>query len=90
MIPPEWLGEAFILEAERLQEINEKAYLHEYMGEAVGTGGAVFPNITARTITDAEISQMQYIYCGIDWGFSVDPFAFIRCSYDSRRSAAGG
>ena len=54
------------------------------MGEAVGTGGAVFPNITTRTITDAEISQMQYIYCGIDWGFSVDPFAFIRCSYDSR------
>ena len=84
MIPPSWLGENFLLEAERLKQINEKAYRHEYMGEAVGTGGAVFPNITTRTITDAEISQMQYIYCGIDWGFSVDPFAFIRCSYDSR------
>ena len=84
MIPPSWLGENFLLEAERLKQINEKAYRHEYMGEAVGTGGAVFPNVTTRTITDAEISQMQYIYCGIDWGFSVDPFAFIRCSYDSR------
>lgn len=84
MIPQEWLGEAFILEAERLQEINEKAYLHEYMGEAVGTGGEVFPNIEAREITDDEIKQMQYFYCGVDWGFSVDPFAFIRCSYDRR------
>ena len=27
---------------------------------------------------------MQYFYCGVDWGFSVDPFAFIRCSYDRR------
>ena len=84
MIPPEWLGEPFLLEAERLREINETAYRHEYMGEAVGTGGEVFPNIEAREITDDEILQMQYIYCGIDWGFSVDPLAFIRCSYDRR------
>ena len=84
MIPAEWLGEAFILEAERLREINEQAYRHEYMGEAVGTGGEVFPNVEAREITDAEIEQMQYFYCGVDWGFSVDPFAFIRCSYDRR------
>lgn len=84
MIPPEWLGDAFILEAERLQEVNEQAYLHEYMGEPVGSGGEVFPNVITREITDEEIEEMQYIYCGIDWGFSVDPFAFIRCSYDRR------
>lgn len=84
MIPAEWLGEAFILEAERLRDINEQAYRHEYMGEAVGSGGEVFPNVEAREITDAEIEQMQYFYCGVDWGFSVDPFAFIRCSYDRR------
>lgn len=84
MIPPEWLGDAFLLEAERLEQINEKAYRHEYLGEAVGTGGEVFPNVISRTITDEEINQMQYIYCGIDWGFSVDPFAFIRLSYDRK------
>ena len=84
MIPAEWLGEAFILEAERLREINEQAFRHEYMGEPVGSGGEVFPNVEAREITDAEIEQMQYFYCGVDWGFSVDPFAFIRCSYDRR------
>lgn len=84
MIPPEWLGEAFLLEAERLQEINPEAYRHEYLGEAISTGGQVFPNIEARTITDEEAAQMQYIYCGADWGFSVDPFAFVRCSYDRK------
>lgn len=84
MIPPEWLGEAFLLEAERLQEINPEAYRHEYLGECISTGGQVFPNVKARTITDEEISQMQYIFCGADWGFSVDPFAFIRCSYDRK------
>ena len=83
-VPPEWLGEAFILEAERLQQINPDAYRHEYMGEAIGSGGEVFPTIEAREITDAELEQMQYIFCGVDWGFSVDPFAFIRCSYDNR------
>lgn len=48
MIPAEWLGEAFILEAERLREINEQAFRHEYLGEAVGSGGEVFPNVEAR------------------------------------------
>ena len=84
MIPPEWLGDAFLLEAERLQAINEKAWRHEYKGEPTGTGGEVFPTVETRTLTDADISQMQYIYQGIDWGFSVDPFAFIRCSYDRK------
>lgn len=84
MIPPEWLGEEFLAEAERLQKVNEKAYRHEYLGEAVGAGGEVFPNLTQRTITDAEIEEMQYFYNGLDWGFAVDPFAFIRCSYDRK------
>ena len=84
MIPPEWLGESFLLEAERLRDVNEKAYRHEYMGESTGTGGEVFPNIIAREITDDEIAEMQYIHCGIDWGFASDPLAFIRCSYDRR------
>ena len=43
-VPREWLGEAFITEAEVLKALNYKAYQHEYLGEAVGTGGGVFPN----------------------------------------------
>lgn len=83
-VPPEWLGEAFLYEAERLKEVNPKAYEHEYLGHAVGTGGAVFPNLEIREITDAEISNMGYIYQGLDFGFAVDPAAFLRVSYDRK------
>ena len=84
MIPPEWLGSAFIAEAERLREINESAYRHEYLGEAIGNGGEVFPNLQAREITDAEIDQLQYIYSGCDFGFAQDPMAYIRAAYDEK------
>lgn len=84
MIPPEWLGEAFLYEAERLKELNPKAYEHEYLGHPTGTGGEVFPNLEIRTITDEEINNMGYIYQGLDFGFAVDPAAFLRVSYDRK------
>ena len=34
-VPPAWLGDAFLQEAEYLKELNEKAYRHEYLGEVV-------------------------------------------------------
>ena len=83
-IPAAWLGDDFVLEAERLQEINEKAYRHEYLGEATGSGGAVFPNVTVREITDDEIKLLPYVYAGVDFGFSVDPACFLRVGYDSK------
>ncbi len=85
MIPPEWLGEAFLYEAERLKEVNPAAYEHEYMGVPTGTGGEVFPNLEIRTIADEEIAALQYIYCGLDFGFAVDPAAFLRVAYDRKR-----
>ena len=86
-VPAEWLGEEFIAEAERLKSINEQAYKHEYLGEATGTGGEVFPNITVREITKEEIAQLQYIYAGIDFGFSIDPAVFIRVAYDQKHDS---
>lgn len=83
-IPVEWLGEEFFIEAERLKEINPQAYEHEYLGLAIGNGSEVFPNLEIRTITDDEISNMQYIYSGIDFGFAVDPFCYIRTSYSRK------
>ena len=83
-IPESWLGESFINEAERLKEINPKAYEHEYLGVPTGSGGEVFPNIEKRSITDEEIQQMQYLYCGLDFGFAADPAAFVRLSYDRK------
>lgn len=85
MIPPEWLGEGFIAEAQRLEEVNPDAYKHEYLGIPTVTAGMVFPNVKAQTITEDDEKQMQYFYCGIDWGFASDPLAFVRASYDNRK-----
>ena len=83
-IPAAWLGESFLYEAERLKEINEKAYNHEYLGIATGSGGEVFPNIEERTITDEEIDKMGYIYHGVDFGFAQDPAVLMRVAYDQK------
>ena len=83
-MPREWLGELFLAEAERLKEINEKAFLHEYMGVPTGTGSEVFPNLQVRTITDEEILNQGYIYQGLDFGFATDPLAFVRLGYDRK------
>ena len=83
-IPREWLGEAFIYEAERLRDLNPQAYAHEYLGQPTGTGGEVFPNVEIREITDDEIKNMDYVYQGIDFGFAVDPACFMRVSYDAK------
>lgn len=85
MIPPDWLGDSFIYEAERLKKINPVAYDHEYMGIPTGTGGEVFPNLEAREITNAEVSEAEYIRLGVDFGFASDPACFIRASYDRKR-----
>lgn len=84
MIPAEWLGELFLDEAERLKEINPKAYEHEFLGLPVGNGSEIFPNLEIRTITDEEIQRQTYIFQGLDFGFASDPFAFVRVSYDRK------
>lgn len=83
--PPEWLGAQFLAEADHLKETDERAYRHEYLGEAVGTGGNVFENLELREITDAEATSFDHIYQGVDWGWFPDPFAFIRLHYDRAR-----
>ena len=88
-IPREWLGESFIREAEALKESNEIAYRHMYLGEVTGTGGQVFDNVRLSTLWDIKGNPKGWnglhTYCGHDFGFAVDPDAFVRCAYDSRR-----
>lgn len=81
-VPVDWLGKQFIDDAEHLRKTNEKAYRHEYLGEPVGLGTAIFEFLEIRTITDEEISRMDRIYQGQDWGWYPDPKAFIRLSYN--------
>lgn len=82
-VPPEWLGQKFLNDAEHLKEVNPVAYENEYMGEANGTGGNVFEYIEKRTITDEEIATFDRIYQGVDWGWWPDAYAFVRAYYDS-------
>lgn len=84
-VPKEWLGEQFYIEAEHLRKTNELAYRNEYLGEATGTGGAVFTNISLREITDEEISHFSNIKDGIDFGYTIDPTAYGQMHYDKMR-----
>lgn len=84
-VPREWLGEEFIAEAEALKASNERAYRHMYRGEITGTGGNVFDNLQIRTITTEELDAQAYFFNGQDFGFAVDPDAFIRVAYDLKK-----
>lgn len=99
-VPKSWLGGQFIREAEILKNTNYKAYEHEYLGIATGTGGDVFQNVEdldMETLVPIEnydgivISKMpmwttfDHIYNGIDWGFALDPFHFAKVHFDSTR-----
>ena len=83
-VPPEWLGQEFIAEAENLKNTNERAYRHMYLGEVTGTGGQVFNNVVLQPITDDELNRYGRHYVGLDFGFAVDPDAFVRWAYDKR------
>lgn len=98
-VPEDWLGQQFIEEAEELKSINPKAYEHEYMGVAVGTGGDVFPNAAELDMSQIVEIKDSYgnvisavpmwqtfdqIYNGIDWGFAKDPFRYVKCHFDKK------
>lgn len=81
-VPEKWLGRPFLDEAEHLKEVNPDAYEHEYGGVSNGNGGMVFEYLEFREISDKEISHMDVIYQGVDWGWFPDYYAFVRCYYD--------
>lgn len=83
--PAEWLGQKFIDDATHLKEINPEAYEHEYLGVPNGDGGNVFEYLEIRDITDEEISHMDRIFAGVDYGWYPDAFCYLRTYYDSAR-----
>lgn len=82
-VPPEWLGRAWLDEAEYLKEVNPTAYEHEYLGIPNGSGGLVFENVEIRKITDEEIGQFDNLHCGLDWGYFPGPLSFGRMHYNA-------
>jgi len=83
-VSPAWLGEQFIAEAEHLKATKETSYNHEYLGEVTGTGGEVFGNVQIRPISDEEIKEFETVRRGMDFGYAIDPFAYLVCSYNRK------
>lgn len=83
-VPRDWLGDLFFLEAEKLKNKNEMAYRHEYLGEVTGTGGDVFDNVKDMRMSDAKIQLFDRLHYGCDFGFAVDPLAFVAMHYDKK------
>ncbi len=84
-VPPEWLGNIFLREAEALKESNPLAYENEYLGKVTGNGGNVFENVEVRDITQDDINNLAYFYQGIDWGWFPDPFQWVRVAFDYKK-----
>lgn len=84
-VPREWLGDRFFEDAEKLKARNETAYRHEYLGEVTGTGGAVFENVEDMAMSDELVGNFDRLYYGLDFGFAVDPLAYVAMYYDAKR-----
>lgn len=55
------------------------------LGELGIAEGLIFDNVEARTITDEEIRHFDHIREGIDWGFAVDPFVWLKGHYNRKQ-----
>lgn len=84
-VPPKWLGQPFIDEAEFVKATSPAAYEHEYLGVPNGTGGLVFENVVLRAIEQEELDHFDRIYDGVDWGYFPDPWAYNRVHFDAAR-----
>ena len=84
-VPREWLGDRFFEDAEKLKERNETAYRHEYLGEVTGTGGVVFENVEDMAMRNELVGNFDRLYYGLDFGFAVDPLAYVAMYYDAKR-----
>ena len=73
-------------EIESAKEMNPKRYEWEYLGKPTGSGVVPFDNLVFRAITDDECKSFDNIRQGMDFGYSVDPSAFVRMHYDQKRS----
>ena len=80
-MPPGWLPEQTVEDAEALKAADPEAYAHEYLGEPVGFGNEVFPRADVREVTEDERGKISMTLYGVDWGFSSDPFCWVKVGY---------
>ena len=80
-----FISKQFIEEAEAAKARNELRYRWEYLGHAIGSGVVPFDNLEFREIPDDEYNRFDNIRQGEDFGYAVDPYAFVRWHYDKTR-----
>lgn len=80
-----YISEEFIKEAEAVKAKDETKYKLVYMGEPIGNGLVPFPNLEIREIEASEIAGLEKFRNGVDWGYGVDPMAFVRWGYDKKK-----
>lgn len=81
----DWLGPAFVEDAEYEREEHPTHYRWEFLGEITGTGGSVFENLVKVRLTDEEIRAFDNPRNGVDWGWFPDPWRFVRCEWQPGR-----
>ena len=54
------------------------------MGEVTGTGGDVFSNVEDKRMSGSLIAAFDRLHYGLDFGFAVDPLAFVAMHYDKK------
>ena len=68
-----------------LEDESDKYYYEVYtLGNWGVLGALIFTNWRIEDISEL-IPSFDNVYNGNDWGYSTDPFAFIRCHYDKMR-----
>lgn len=80
-----YISDEFIKEAEAVKAKDETKYRLIYMGEPIGNGLVPFPNLEIREIEATEIAGLEKFRNGVDWGYGVDPLAFVRWGYDKKK-----
>ena len=83
-VPPDWLGERFLAQAEWMRERRPDEYRNKLLGEVTGTGGELFGNVERAIVTDEQIEAFElhgWVHQGVDWGYE-HPNVFVRVAYD--------
>ena len=82
-VPREWLGEGFLLRAEKAKREKPDWYRNNYLGEVTGEGGELFSNVEECELTDDQVAELESTcYQGLDFGYE-HPMVFIRVHYDT-------
>ncbi len=79
------LSEQALEDIEWTKTHNKAKYDWNYLGKAIGGGIVPFQNLVFRTIPEDEFKTFDNIREGIDWGYAVDPFSYVRWHYDKTR-----